>query len=268
MKFFLFPLLGILLCFCQNAQQPAVILVTAPMPIAQTTTESRPQRILAAALRGVGRPYVGHLLDKKGTEQLVVDTMQLDCWTFTEYCLAQALINAPSDFEAQVQTLRYRNGEVKGFGSRLHYFTEWALQAQSNGYLTDITRDLGGLTDTRKVQFISKHPAAYPLCNTPACKEAIAASEQRLSSAERYVIPKARVKEVAPDIQDGDIIGITSAITDLDFAHQGIAVRRNGQVYLIHASSDLGKVAVSAEPLHTYLMRNKKQSGIVVLRAQ
>ena len=65
---------------------------------------------------------------------------------------------------------------------------------------------------------------------------------------------------------DGDIIAITTNLPGLDVAHVGMAEYINGTLHLLHASSTLGKVVVSEEPLSQMLRNNKSWSGIRVVR--
>ena len=65
---------------------------------------------------------------------------------------------------------------------------------------------------------------------------------------------------------DGDIIAITTNLPGLDVAHVGIAEYINGKLHLLHASSTLGKVVVSEEPLRQMLRNHKSWSGIRVVR--
>jgi hypothetical protein len=53
---------------------------------------------------------------------------------------------------------------------------------------------------------------------------------------------------------------------NLDISHVGIAVRKNGRIHLMHASSVSRQVEISDKPLSEYLMENKSQSGIMVCR--
>lgn len=162
--------------------------------------------------------------------------------------------------------LRYRNGEVNGYGSRLHYFTEWARQAEQNGLLVDITQKLGGIRDKRAVNYMSKHLAQYPLVQTETDRKAIHHAEQVVSNTPRYFLPKASVDQMSSKIKAGDIIGIVTSTPGLDISHQGIAIERKGKIHLMHASTDREKVVVTTETLGGYLMKHKKHQGIVILR--
>lgn len=67
-----------------------------------------------------------------------------------------------------------------------------------------------------------------------------------------------------PD-QEGDIISLTSAKADLDIAHQGFAVKINGRIHLMHASS-LAHRVVYQQPLPAYVISQRGQTGIMVAR--
>ncbi|WP_368149777.1 N-acetylmuramoyl-L-alanine amidase-like domain-containing protein, partial [Bacteroides faecis] len=69
-----------------------------------------------------------------------------------------------------------------------------------------------------------------------------------------------------PWIMDGDVIAITTKLPGLDIAHVGIANFVNGKLHLLHASSTLGKVVLSEEPLSQMLNNNKSWTGIRVVR--
>jgi Protein of unknown function (DUF1460) len=223
-------------------------------------------RLIQTAVRYLGRPYVAHVLNENGAnEQLTIDTLRLDCWTFTEYCLASGMSDQ-MDFGTAVQNLRYRNGKVDGYGSRLHYFSEWAMQAAENGYLTDLTANLGGKRTQRNVNYITAHKSSYPLCASGKILDSILASELAITAAKRYVIPKNAVAGITSKLKDGDIIGIATNVEGLDFSHQGIVIKKKGKVHLVHASSEMKKVVQTPETLSAYLNKHKKHTGIVVLR--
>ena len=66
----------------------------------------------------LGTKYVANTLDQDGEESLVIRTDAVDCLTFVEYTLAQAL---GSSFADNLQKIRYRDGIINGYPSRLHY---------------------------------------------------------------------------------------------------------------------------------------------------
>ncbi|HRI60994.1 MAG TPA: DUF1460 domain-containing protein, partial [Saprospiraceae bacterium] len=102
----------------------------------QSTTNGKS---LAIARSFLGTPYVTGTLDVNETEHLVVNLRQLDCWTLVENSIAIAL-TPEGDFPsylAHLQELRYWGGTLDGYGSRIHYFSGWLLQAEKSGLLRD-----------------------------------------------------------------------------------------------------------------------------------
>ncbi|AEI50402.1 N-acetylmuramoyl-L-alanine amidase-like domain-containing protein [Runella slithyformis] len=224
---------------------------------------------LSIAESFLGSPYVAHTLEQR-PEVLVCNLQTFDCYTFVESVLALTLTYRASKTYAAyrdfLQKLRYRNGVPDGYGSRLHYFLEWKHQAVAKGWLTDLSASLGGVKIQPAIHFMTSHQNLYPALTDTQVVAEIYRAEKRLSETPWYFIPKNKVAALESQLQNGDIIGITSGIGGLDFNHEGFVVRRGTRAYLLHASSDLKKVTLSAEPLADYLAKIKKHSGIVVLR--
>jgi hypothetical protein len=228
-----------------------------------------PQRAVQVARSFVGMPYVHGVLDRPAQEELVLNLRQLDCWTFVEYAVAMAFLPPDADFEAfgrQVQQWRYRDGVVDGYGSRLHYFSDWLLQAERRGYLRDVTTALGGVPYKKAIHYISNRPGKYPKIKDAAALQAIRQAEDRINGHAWHFIPKSRIAAIESQLHEGDIIILTSVKRELDIAHQGFAVKRNGRIHLMHASSLGKRVVVTAQPLAQYIMTQKGQSGIMVAR--
>jgi Protein of unknown function (DUF1460). len=213
-------------------------------------------------------PYVSGTLEQPGEERLVVNFEQLDCWTFVENSVALALSESGSflDFKRHLQQLRYWGGNLDGYGSRIHYFTGWLLQAEKRGLLQDISKDLGGEPYQPNISYISNRPNKYPRIKDPETLRDIRAAERRINAHKWYYIPQDRVAQMEHLIQEGDIISLTAWKPDLDIAHQGFAVKVNGRIHLMHASSLAKKVIVSKQPLPDYLLSQRGQTGIMVAR--
>ncbi len=226
--------------------------------------------------RFVGSPYTPHTLDLPGPERLVVNLRTFDCVTYVESMLALARVLRASrgadipGFEAftnQLRLIRYRNGRLDGYASRLHYFTDWIRDNQAMGLVRDITRQLGGSPVTGPIDFMSTHAAAYaPLVGHPERVARIRAVERELSSEPRYVVPQQQVAAVADRIRDGDIIAMTSTVAGLDVAHTGFAIRVGGQLHLMNAPLVGKSVEISTLPLATRILRIDGQDGIMVAR--
>lgn len=237
------------------------------MHLPQNTTKAETALHIAESF--LGKPYVAHTLEKT-PEALVCDLQTFDCYTFVESVLALTLTRKASgryeEYQNFLLKLRYRHGKITGYGSRLHYFLEWKQQAVAEGWLVDVTESLGGLKIQPKIQFMTTHRASYPALKEDKTVAEIQNAEKQLSQTPWFSIPKNKVAAIESKLRDGDIIGITSTIAGLDFNHEGFVMKKGARAYLLHASSDLKKVTLSAEPLADYLAKIKKHGGVVVLR--
>ena len=136
--------------------------------VAEQAGPSLSEKITAIALDFVGTPYKSGTLERKGSEQLVINLAEVDCWTFVEYCVAIAQTSLQTDkadyqlFKQLVQRLRYRDGLVDGYASRIHYFEEWISQQTSAGIFEDMTRSLGGIPTKKKWHLCRSTPSCTP----------------------------------------------------------------------------------------------------------
>jgi hypothetical protein len=217
----------------------------------------------------LGKPYVASTLEKS-PEALVINLEEFDCFTLVENVLAISLAKHNPEagwdiYREYLQVLRYRNGVIDGYGSRMHYFLDWARQATENGFLMNITEDIGEVQD-KPINFMSTNRKLYPgLANEKAFKEVLA-SEEELNEGPFYYIPKEKFKSIEGQLKEGDIIAFTSTVKGLDVNHEGFAVQKKGKWHLLHASLEEKKVVVSQETLEQYLNRIKKHSGIMIFR--
>ena len=219
----------------------------------------------------LGTPYKTGCLECKGSEELVVNLRQLDCWTLVEHSLAltkasREKTNQEEVFLESLQQLRYWEGEIEGYASRIHYFSGWMLQAEKMGYIRDIGLQLGGQPLKKEINFMSRHPERYTKLKDQSTLNGIRRVEECLSQQEWYYIPKQQVSAIEDKLQEGDLIAITSYKRGLDVAHEGFAVEQNGRIHLLHASSLGKRVLISRLPLAEYLKSQRGQSGIIVAR--
>jgi hypothetical protein len=229
-------------------------------------------RIISIARFFLDTPYVASTLEGDDSEYLRVNFRELDCTTFVETVLAlhHVLKEAKPDYEAYKRVLtsiRYRNGYIAGYPSRLHYTTDWLFDNQRKGFINFVKMGYGSVPFKTEVDFMSTHPDLYPaLKNNPGYVEEMAKNENRIHGLSLKYLPKDKLSAKAKFIHIGDIIAITTDHKGLDFSHLGFAVRENGLVYLLHASSTGKKVLISAQSLKDYLSDVKKHTGIVVVR--
>jgi hypothetical protein len=247
----------------EYTQVASKILSTGPM-------KSKSETILDIAQGFLGKPYRAATLEKT-PEALVFNLNEFDCFTLVENVLALAMTkHSPESgldvYKEYLQLLRYRNGIIDGYGSRMHYFIDWANQAVDNEILLNITTEIGK-EQNKTIDFMSKNRKLYPaLIKDDLALEQIHNAESEINERAFFYVPKTSFKEIEEKIEDGDIVAFTSSIGGLDVNHEGFAIWVNGKLHLLHASLEEKKVIISKETMEQYLNRIKKHSGIMVFR--
>jgi len=216
-------------------------------------------------------PYVEKTLEIEGEEKLVINFMGLDCTTYLESVVTLARLAKQNrysfdDYEKELEYLRYRDGQLKEYPSRLHYFSDWIFNNQKKGIIKDITREIGGEIYDNHPSFMSENPGFYPQLSKTEFVDQIKITEAEIKTRSYYYLPKDSLYSYEDKIKSGDIIAITISMDNLDISHVGFAFEKNGRIHLLHASSKLKKVVISEKPLVDYLMGNKSQSGVMVCR--
>jgi len=231
------------------------------------------ERVAAIAKFFINSPYVGGTLEAEGPERLQVNLRGFDCTTFVEIVLALNLtIDAANqdfdNFRSKLKYIRYRDGVLNGYPSRLHYTTDWIFNNQKKGLVKIVSTGGKSISFPLKVGYMSTHPESYlALKDNPEFVREIADQEKRINQISFKYLPKNKVEQAIGYIKTGDIIAITTNIAGLDFSHLGFAViDEKGQVHLLHASSSGKKVMVSEEAISDYLADVKKHTGIIVAR--
>lgn len=225
----------------------------------------------------LGRPYVPHTLEGNPTEQLVVNLQQFDCTTFIETTLALALTDqelaanynpaqAEPVFRKYLTKIRYRNGQIDGYASRLHYLSDWLRDNERKGFLQDVTREIGGVQVQKDLNYMTAAVDKYPHLSDPVVFKQMTQVQTDISQQPFWFIRKNQFRAIETRLREGDIILLTAARPGLDTRHVGYATWRNGRVYLLHASSDHHKVVITPTPLADYLLANKRLSGVRVAR--
>ncbi len=229
----------------------------------------------------VGTPYAPRTLEVEGEEGLVIELQELDCVTFVENVLAlarfvrsvpEAMLNDEMGrhrpfYSGILTRIRYRGGELNGYPSRLHYFSEWITDKDALGLVRNLSEELGGVADHEPIDFMTTHADAYrQLGEDPEFLSALKETEAAISAEPRYYIPQEAIADVADRIEDGDIIAATSTVSGLDIAHTGIALWKDGRLHLLHAPLVGGVVQVSELSLADRIQRISGQDGIMVAR--
>ena len=226
-------------------------------------------RVVALGRWFVGAPYTPGTLELR-PERLVVNLREFDCVTYVEAMIAMArVLDGDPTFDRfleELRRIRYRDGRIDGYASRLHYFSEWIRDNEEKRIVRDVTRELGGIASDEPVNFMSSNREAYDALEEPATLARIEQIEERLSEVPRYYIPQERIADVAPRIRDGDVIAITSAIEGLDIAHTGFALWIDGRLHFMNAPLVGTEVRISERPLADRVERIEGQDGIMVAR--
>jgi hypothetical protein len=238
------------------------------------------QRTVAVGKALVGTPYKSFTLEiDDHLEAASANFEGMDCWTFFEISLAFArMLNeprvnwTPETFLKYVERDRYRGGKCTGsYLSRLHYLEDWAVDNESRGLTKDLTKNLGGSRANHRASEMTNGWKQYRyLKANPSLLGGIGRMEDRVTTLPMYCIPIRRIKSVAANIHDGDVICIVSKDGGpyVSTSHVGLAVRDSkGVVHFMHASSprNYGKVVLDEE-ISRYLRRYTTDLGIMVVR--
>lgn len=217
-------------------------------------------------------PYVASTLEiNPDDENLVVNLREMDCTTFAENCLAisRTIKSKNPDFDTfanELTNIRYRNGKIDGYPSRLHYFSDWIYNNDQKKLVKDVSKEMVQIPYLPNVNFMSTHPQSYAQLKDSTLIPVVAAQEKEICSRQMFYIPEDRISEFEDQLMDGDIAGITTNIGGMDIQHVVLLVRKNGRIHMLHASSAAEKVILSEETLEEYLKDSKRATGVMVAR--
>ncbi len=228
-------------------------------------------RIITVGRFFLDTPYQANTLNRTDKEKLVINLHELDCVTFVENVLALSYLPAfnessLSSFIHNLQHIRYRNGEITDYTSRLHYSSDWLYEMEKQKLLADETQNAGGLGFKPSLHFMSAHCHLYPPLQDKTLLEKIKRIETEINKRTYYYIPKHKIREAYEKIDSGDIILITTKTKGLDTSHLGIAYKKDGKIWLLHASSQGKKVMFSQQPLYEYMQGIPSHQGIMIGR--
>ncbi len=250
---------------CNNKFQIAVDKNLASKPINEV--------IIEIAKTFIDVPYEAYTLEKGDKETLVIHLTGLDCYTFfeTSLVLARCIKKGKTtfkDFQKELTNIRYRNGKIDGYPSRLHYASDWLYNNAQRGIVKDITKEIGGMPYKKKINFMSTHTNSYKqLKNNPEFIPRIKKIEKDMNNRDYYYVPQNFIACVEDKIQSGDIIILTTGIEGMDISHTGLAIRMDdGRIHFLHAPLAGKKVQITKEPLADYVKKVKRHTGIMVGR--
>ena len=225
------------------------------------------------ARKFIGTPYVAHTLEGD-KEVLTVNLDELDCTTFVDIALALSYTLGENrlgwqDFAYNLRRMRYRDGEVDGYASRLHYNCDWAINNIHRGNINDITPLLPRYNYMiRTIDFMSHNRSSYQALED---SENFAKIQQIENGYRNHRFPYIKTADLANEsidnmLRDGDIVAFVSKINNLDVTHMGIVVKIDGETRVLHASMTNGKVEISDTTLAAFVKRNRNWIGIRIYR--
>ncbi len=227
------------------------------LAIQETRTNHDLTRI---GLQFLGKPYRANALSSSNPEELVADLSSFDCVTFIENSLALAhSAGVDSVYQKALVHFRYAGDSVQ-YEKRYHYFSD---AMRSLGYPLLGTRDM-----------LQNFPKSFSfLSNYLASKQPgqinlslLRSREYQLTQNEFYYTPNAIIDRLLPLLKSGDLVGLVSKNPAIDFLHTGMIFRKDGKVYLLHASQEYKRVMVSQQTLVEYVKTHRQFIGLSAFR--
>ena len=218
----------------------------------------------------IGQPYAAGLLDEPESETLVVTLRAFDCVLYIEnvLALAEGIATGQTDYDSYVQAverMRYRDGQMGAYCSRLHYFSDWIRDNEARGLVANVTQEAGGEAFDKRITFMSEHRDAYPKLVADTTYACIVDMEADLAGVELFYIPQSRISDAYAMLQPGDIIATATSIGGLDVTHTGFVHKTPEHTGFMHASLSSEEVVVS-DDLQSYVQGIRSQIGVVVAR--
>lgn len=237
------------------------------------------EKIFCAAFDMQGAPYGGIGGGVPGEESLVINFKKMDCITYVENVLAlvwaqnresKTPTNNPfATFCNALQDLRYRNGKITDYTSRLHYLSQWIADPAKNPLIYEAGGPAFTIPQKLDLHYMSTHLREYPeLRRNVNFQKIIRQQEKQVSGKTIYYIPKSALRGSQQElgIKNGDIIAFVTSKDGLDCSHVGFAIWIDGKLHLMHASSYRKKVLIDDRSLYEYMVNKRQQLGIRIFR--
>ena len=232
-------------------------------------------RTLHFAKKMLGVPYVAGTLDGNEEEQLVVLVDSLDCTTFVETVLAFCIADKRGErdyegFKKALTQIRYRDGILNGYTSRLHYFSDWICNNEQMGFVKECTSETACSQPKELwLDFMTTHVDSYlPMKKNPELVKEMASHEKNWQGTVVSYIPKEKLN-LPPEglkIKDGDVLALVTNIKGLDVVHVGFAFWKDNQLHLLHASSSAKKVIEDPKTQYESSKNTKAHIGLRAIR--
>lgn len=181
-------------------------------------------------------------------EELVLNLLEVDCFTYIDYIEAFRRSDSLADFREHLISVRYFDNDVS-YSSRKHFFADW----KEDYRIEDVTLLLSkNAKTTVKILNVNADGELY-LDSIPP------------KEAEVSYIPTEYVDDsLISKLQTGDYIGIYTDLEGLDVTHVGMfTFNKEGEATLRHASSLKEVYRVDDQLLTDHI---KDKTGIIVFR--
>lgn len=256
-----------------NEQSDTARITSLLMDMSRASIPDDGEMIVAIARRFIGTPYAAGTLEET-PEMLTINLDGLDCTTFIETVLAAALTlrehrEGWQDFVYNLGNIRYRQGTVSGYTSRLHYISDWIVDNTHRGNISETTGRMPGAVYTVKtLDYMTRHRSSYPALADSAEFERMKNCEIGYRSHRYPYIRSSALsgKWAKENLKTGDILAFTTKTQGLDVSHLGIVVMKDDGPHLLHASSREGKVVEESRVLGEYLRKNTSITGARIIR--
>lgn len=225
------------------------------------------------ALFFLGKPYVPYTLEVTDEEMLIVNLRGFDCVTFVEtvIALARTAIDDNPTFETylyHLQNIRYRDGIIDGYESRLHYTSDWVYENERRGFVRNISSDIPGSDiQYRTINFMSSNRHLYRhLIDDDAMLFRIVTIENEINRRGGFsFIPTEQIASVAHYIPNMAMVAFTTSIRGLDVQHVGFTFWDNDRLTFIHASTSVYSVVIQPRTLAEYCEAMRTVTGVMVV---
>lgn len=202
--------------------------------------------------------YVANRLVGSSTEQeeLVVDVLKLDCFTYLDYLEAFRRSSNEKEFINNLRKVRYVDYKVE-YLNRKHFFSDWAYENEI--MVTDLVK-----TDNSLMKIASKDTVSINEGKNGEYIKDLGIRERTISYIPRANVTDDNLKDV---LITGDYVGFRREIAGLDVTHVGMIVKKSDGIYVRHASSAKDVKKVVDQKLSDYVNINTGIKGILLFRS-
>lgn len=165
------------------------------------------------------------------------------------------------DYGIQLMDVSYRRGEENGFASRLIYPADWTVDNKNRNNIRELTEDYSKFFKTKSLDAVTRNRQLYV-----ALKDSDTYEAQRMVEMgyRTHKIPHMRResfdwKEIASELQDGDIIMLLSPARDYDVYEIGVLRKRDDGMHLIHVDESAGAVVEEPLTIGKYVKHHQKE---------